>query len=400
MSRRRRRRRGNHYAYPTIAIILLAAGGWYFWPALWGEPDGSPARNQAGPMSAPAVAGEVPIAVIGDAPTMTSSTKLEGSRPSLDDLDQVGANADEEADGDDEAQAAFVALDEPPARPQPAPGPFVAAPATPPATPVAPADDDTQSSGERLSTNMRVDAALKRYEAGQRIEARGELNRILQSTSDAALQREVRRHLTRIADETIFSRDIVSGDPLFERYEIQSGDYLITIGKKFAVPYELIMTINGISDPGRIRAGQSLKVPRGPFHAKIYRSEFRLELYLQDVFVRSFPVALGRDSGTPLGKWKVGQRLTNPTYYPSASAEKKEIIAADDPSNPLGERWIALEGIEGDAVGQEGFGIHGTIEPDSIGKPASAGCVRMHNDDVALVYQALQSGASTVLTLP
>ena len=71
-------------------------------------------------------------------------------------------------------------------------------------------------------------------------------------------------------------------------------------------------------------------------------------------------------------------------------------MAADDPKNPLGERWIGLTGIEGSAVGQERYGIHGTIEPESIGKNTSMGCIRMRNEDVEFLYRCLIEKHSTV----
>ena len=41
--------------------------------------------------------------------------------------------------------------------------------------------------------------------------------------------------------------------------------------------------------------------------------------------------------------------------------------------------------------------IPGTIDPDSIGKMASMGCIRMHNEDVALVYEYVVAGKTTVV---
>ena len=56
--------------------------------------------------------------------------------------------------------------------------------------------------------------------------------------------------------------------------------------------------------------------------------------------------------------------------------------------------------MEGEAVGHSGYGIHGTIEPESIGKAVSLGCIRMHNEDVAFVYKLMMPGKSTVTILP
>jgi lipoprotein-anchoring transpeptidase ErfK/SrfK len=54
----------------------------------------------------------------------------------------------------------------------------------------------------------------------------------------------------------------------------------------------------------------------------------------------------------------------------------------------LGERWIDLG---------ESYGIHGTIEPDSIGKAASRGCIRMREKDVIEVYDFLVKGSEVVI---
>ena len=67
---------------------------------------------------------------------------------------------------------------------------------------------------------------------------------------------------------------------------------------------------------------------------------------------------------------------------------------AEDTDYPLGERWIALEGKKGDALGRDGFAIHGTNKADEIGAAKSRGCIRMYNDDVILMYNLLESGSS------
>ena len=42
------------------------------------------------------------------------------------------------------------------------------------------------------------------------------------------------------------------------------------------------------------------------------------------------------------------------------------------------------------------MGIHGTIDPNSIGKQESLGCIRMRNEDVAIVFEMLVDSKSTV----
>ena len=211
-----------------------------------------------------------------------------------------------------------------------------------------------------------------------------------QSEADIAT---LRAELTRIGRETIFSRRIFDDDPWVERYIIKTGDSLAKIGKQYKITDDLLASINGIKNKNLIRVGQSLKVIRGPFHAVIDKKSYTLDVLLGQTLVNHFKVGLGEDGSTPRGEWRVSTKLRNPTYHPSRGGK---IIAADDPENPLGERWIGLEGTGGEAVGQLRYGIHGTIEPDSIGRDASLGCVRLFNEDVELLYSYLIEKHSTV----
>src|ERR1700685_876688 len=109
------------------------------------------------------------------------------------------------------------------------------------------------------------------------------------------------------------------------------------------------------------------------------------------MYVTSYKVGLGKDDSTPTGTWMVEphHKIKHPTYY---SPRGEGVIAADDPKNPLGPYWLGLTGTDGHAVGKQSYGIHGTIEPDSIGHMASMGCIRMHNEDVAMVFEMLTEG--------
>ena len=183
---------------------------------------------------------------------------------------------------------------------------------------------------------------------------------------------------------------------------MQPGDKLKNIADKYDVTWELLARLNGLSDPRKLRAGATLKVVQGPFHALVDRKNFTMELYLGDapgakgsVFIRGYRVGLGKDDSTPSGIWMVSaaKKLKNPTYY---SPRGEGVFDADDPKNPLGERWIGLEGIDGHAKGAMSYGIHGTIEPHTIGRQESMGCIRLLNEDVEWVYDLLKEGKSTV----
>lgn len=375
----RRLARRSRIVLPLVILIIAIGGSWWLW-----QRGGAPPRaqaNAAGGSPSPTDTAKppgtaVPEAVIAaDTPADTTAEEVLAPVGTGSDSSAAPRGAGEDQAGEPEAaQVPETKADQPTA--------------------------GEKESAAKLSENPRINASLQRYQVGQVLAARQELNRMLAISRRPAEQAELRRHLSRVADATIFSRQCQPDDLLTATYTIQPGDVLINIGRQFRIPHEVIMMINGIEDATRIRAGQKIKVLRGPFQVKIHKSEFRLEVYLQDLFLRSFPVGLGSERSTPQGGWRVKERLLNPTYYPPASATNKRIIPPDDPTNPLGEHWIGLEGIEGDALGREGFGIHGTIEPESIGTAVSLGCIRMHNDDVAFLYRLMLPGHSKVTILP
>lgn len=269
--------------------------------------------------------------------------------------------------------------------------------ATEPAPKAAPAQVNTLPTPTSGSNAGAAALALKAREAASRhqtVEARTLYSQALRMGAAGSEAESVRAELSRLSEESLLGPQVIDGDPLASRYVIQTGDTLEKIATKFKLSPEFLAEMNRIADKNRIRAGQTLKALNGPFRAEVDAAAYALDLYLGDVFVKRFRVGLGQDDSTPRGEWRVGTKLKNPTYYPPRGGK---IVAADDPENPLGERWIALEGVSGEAVGQQRYGIHGTNEPDSIGKSVSLGCVRLNNTDVEQVYNYLVSGHSTVI---
>jgi lipoprotein-anchoring transpeptidase ErfK/SrfK len=216
--------------------------------------------------------------------------------------------------------------------------------------------------------------------------ARAHYSEALSGGLSAKDELEARTELRNLGQETLFSSRVAKGDPLSDFYAIAPGDTLQKIARRHDITAGLLARVNGIQDANRIQAGRRIKVIHGPFHVRVNKRSHTLDVYCGGTFVEHFKVGLGAEDGTPTGKWMVRNKLKNPTYYPPRGGD---IVSADDPENPLGERWIGLEGVDGDAVGQARYGIHGTIEPDSIGKDASMGCIRLHNEDVEFLFDLL-----------
>lgn len=244
---------------------------------------------------------------------------------------------------------------------------------------------------------------------GRPAEARASLNRALHdarvSDADARMLRE---RLGELSKTLLFSATVSPGDALVDTYPIQPGDRLIKIVQKegLKVDWRFVQRVNQMSDPGRLRVGQKLKIVRGPFHAVISKSEHRLDLYSDTkdadgnrLFIRSFAVGLGEQGSTPIGRWIVRpqSKLVNPHWVNPRTGER---FHADDPKNPIGEYWLGLTGVDSSTEVLSGYGIHGTIEPQTIGGDASMGCVRMLSDDIAVIYEMLVEQYSTVEIRP
>jgi LysM repeat protein len=238
--------------------------------------------------------------------------------------------------------------------------------------------------------------AIINTEPSRIIEVRDRLNQMLSIPMNEEQRTTIKQQLSKLADIWLFSRTVFPQDRLCSNYDVKPGDLLTTIGERHRVPWEILKGINKIHSPELLKAGETIKVINGPFHAKIYRSTFTMDLYLQDTFIKSFPVGLGKPGReTPTGLWvvKPGGKLISPPWTDPDTHKRYE---AGDPDYPLGSRWIALEGIEGQAKGRIGFAIHGTTKPEQIGTAGSRGCIRLRDNDVVLTYSLLMPGLSKV----
>ena len=56
----------------------------------------------------------------------------------------------------------------------------------------------------------------------------------------------------------------LSEEPLVEKvpYEVQAGDTLTSLAKRFEVPITAIRLLNGLDDPDRLAVGTRLWIPR------------------------------------------------------------------------------------------------------------------------------------------
>lgn len=401
---RRRRGKGRGGRKPLVAVVvLLLVGGlvWAFKPG-GGPKDGNAqptalARGDAEPRGTPPGMIATSDARTDQAPRSETSAQLvQSPEPSAGST----RTAPQEPRPGSGSQTTATQEQPAPYREVPAQG-VLATPA-----PSAPEPMAARAPVPAVATLLeRAEAALK---ANEPLAAREHFNRaLMHERASEADRAHIRQRMTELNNDLIFSPRVYPNDPFATVYEVQSGDSLARIAQREGVATEwlLIQRVNRLSNPNSIFRSQKLKLVRGPFHAVVSKSAFRMDVYIgppdepdQWMFVRSFRVGLGEDDGTPLGAFTVRRhsKLINPFWRNPRTGEE---FAADDPNNPIGDHWIGLRGL-GQAETFSGYGIHGTIEPESIGQERSMGCVRMLPDDVALVYELLSEEISQVHIVP
>jgi len=224
---------------------------------------------------------------------------------------------------------------------------------------------------------------------GDLIETRDTMNKLLQRKTDEKSQSIYRTLMAKLSKQWLFEQRVYEGDRICEIYVVKPGDSLSRIGDRFKLPHEFIMELNGIDRAHNLRAGQVLKLVHGPFDVRVRRSDKQMDLYLRDMYVKSYDIALGRPGHeAPAGLWqiKAGAKLVKPDWTDPETGRR---YAPDDPAYPLGARWIGLKGVEGDAVGRTGFAIHGIKDAKDMGEHDSRGCIVLKDRDAIQLFNML-----------
>lgn len=113
-----------------------------------------------------------------------------------------------------------------------------------------------------------------------------------------------------------------------------------------------------------------------------------LSFYSDDGYIYEYPVAVPKRGAQWTGTEIVVSKRKWPTWIPTENTKKAKPYLPDrvppGPDNPLGARALYL----GDTL----YRIHGTNDPNSIGRPASRGCFRMLNEHVIELYEMVDIG--------
>lgn len=178
--------------------------------------------------------------------------------------------------------------------------------------------------------------------------------------------------------------------------------------------------------------GWAQAVTIGEHRIMINLPEYKLYHYVGEELIEVYSISIGHiNSPTPVSsatrRFDIYVKVKNPAW------SYKGVITPPGPANPLGTRWLGLMTIDkvtltvndtweslakkyGASVSailnqnnlksgakvvpgtvveiphSDGYGIHGTTVPNSIGTSVSLGCMRMHNAEVERLFDSLPNG--------
>lgn len=171
---------------------------------------------------------------------------------------------------------------------------------------------------------------------------------------------------------------------------------------------KLLRTLNPDCNWDDLLPGATISMPAvAPFTSplKVARIHIRLaEKVLEATteegqIVLHCPVSIARNiEKRPIGELKVTVVIPNPDYtfdpavFPeSAEAQTlgRKLILPPGPNNPVGLAWIGLD--------RPGYGMHGTPDPEKVGRTESHGCFRLANWDAVALLALVKVGTPVMV---
>src|SRR5438874_1412081 len=147
----------------------------------------------------------------------------------------------------------------------------------------------------------------------------------------------------------------------------------------------------GNDKPVRATSEKSGEPEKLAVSVKIDTKTNMLGVFEADTLVAVYPVTIGSAQTTsPIGEWKVSRITKLPTFRYDKQMLKYGKRSGNfhmlppGPNSPVGVIWISLN--------KKGIGLHGTNEPETIGRSVSHGCVRLANWDVVRLAQKVKAG--------
>ncbi|MDD5465552.1 MAG: L,D-transpeptidase family protein [Candidatus Omnitrophica bacterium] len=232
----------------------------------------------------------------------------------------------------------------------------------------------------RSSARILINQARQLEAKGRLLEAKLSYQKLVNDFPDSPDVAYWQKKAEDINIKLLFSSAVTPKSIL---YKIRPGDTINKIAREHKTTPELIMKSNNISD-SLIIPGRSIKIWNAPFSVLVNKSQNMLMLKSDEEIFKTYIVSTGKNNCTPVGTFKIINKLTNPTWFKAGA-----IVPAQSAQNVLGTRWMGFD--------LAGYGIHGTTEPKELGKQVTQGCVRLSNSDVEELYSIIPSGTEVTI---
>jgi lipoprotein-anchoring transpeptidase ErfK/SrfK len=194
------------------------------------------------------------------------------------------------------------------------------------------------------------------------------------------------------------------------------GSLLEFIAERFHAAEDFLRKLNPGMDLEKLQPGETVRVPNvQPFEIEKLSEHFVpanpafatrqvfidtrerfLEVREGDRLVAEFPITPGSKTlPAPKGVWKILGAATMPWFRHDEGVLNHGVRTGDfynippGPNNPVGVLWMGLN--------KPGIGIHGTNNPETIGRAGSHGCIRMANWDAARIKDLVSVGNTVTI---
>ncbi len=232
----------------------------------------------------------------------------------------------------------------------------------------------------RTSANNLLNDARKLEAKGELPEAKEAYQKLINDFVQSPEVGNWQKKVEEINIKLLFSPAVT---PKSVVYQIKPGDTLDKIAREHKTTVELIKKSNNISD-SLIIPGRKIKIWNAPFSILVDKSQNIMLLKSDEELIKTYVVSTGKDGCTPTGVFKIVNKLANPTWFKAGA-----VVPSGSAENVLGTRWMGFD--------LSGYGIHGTTEPDELGKQVTQGCVRMSNAEVEELYTIVPVGTEVTI---
>ncbi len=216
---------------------------------------------------------------------------------------------------------------------------------------------------------------------------------IVGATASGSADRAVLGKLFTDKQREIFFRRNTAFRSKSVTHRVVSGDNLSVLAKRYHTTLQMIRRKNKLKS-SNIMIGQKLEIIPGPWRIEITKKSRLLTLFRtvdgKEQIFAVFEVGIGRKNSTPAGKFVISHRRFHPVYRDKHG----RVFDYGSKGNQLGEAFLALALPKAPDKPFRGYGLHGTGDEDSVGRSLSNGCVRMHNDDILMLYYLVPSGTT------